>query len=135
MISELVSFFHEKAILIIDDDYTSALLLSEYLYDLNAIIITADSCQKATDIFLRNPEIALVLMDIRLTDGCGIELTKSMKKDRPDVIIIAQSALIIDESMRDLNNTNFDSFLSKPISQTELVKTIYAEVINSKSNK
>lgn len=135
MTKELTSFFHEKAILIIDDDYTSALLLCEYLNPLNISVITAYSCREATEVFIKNPAIVMVLMDIRLNDGCGIELSKSMKKDRPDIVIIAQTALGINEDNKDLKNSNFDTCLFKPITQKELLETIYDEVIKSKSNK
>lgn len=124
MISELSSFFHQKAILIVDDDFTSVLLLKEYLNEVETALFTASSCTEAKRIFIENPEIRLVLLDVRLADGCGIELSRGFKQIRTDVFIIAQTADAIDQTLNSSEGCNFDACLQKPINQDLLFKTI-----------
>lgn len=119
MNNELSGFFRQKAILIVDDDFTSKLLLQEYLCQIETSIFSASSCKEAKEIFTKRSEVILVLLDIRLGDGCGLMLSNELKSIRPNVIIIGQTAL-----NRQVNNCAFDACLIKPISQQLLFETI-----------
>jgi DNA-binding response OmpR family regulator len=133
MINELSRFFRQKAILVIDDDSVSVLLLQEYLTPLNTKVFSANLCSEALDVFINNQNIALVLLDIRLTDGSGFELCKKIRSIRSDVLIIAQTALGLDEDLYRLKNSSFDDYLIKPITENSLFEVISNQIQKSKS--
>lgn len=133
MINELSRFFRQKAILVIDDDFVSALLLQEYLLQLNTKVFSANTCSEAMDLFIKNQNIALVLLDIRLTDGCGFELCEKFRNVRSDVLIIAQTALGFEEDLYKLKNSSFDDFLIKPITENALIDMIFNHIQESRT--
>jgi DNA-binding response OmpR family regulator len=133
MINELSRFFRQKAILVIDDDFLSMLLLQEYLLQLNTTVLSAKSCSEAMDVFINNQNIALVLLDIRLTDGCGFELCEKFRNVRSDVLIIAQTALGFEEDLYKLKNSSFDDFLIKPITENALIDMIFNHIQESRT--
>ncbi len=79
-------------ILIVDDDEISLLLMYEIFKDSVSEIIIADTGQKAVNICYSNPDIQLVLMDIKMPDIDGYEVTRQIRVFNKEIIIIAQTA-------------------------------------------
>jgi CheY-like chemotaxis protein len=83
-----------KKVLIIDDDETSRLLLSEMLLETGLITIEAKCGKTALCVFETHAsEIGLVLTDIKPPDMSGYELIKQFKHLKNELPIIAISAL------------------------------------------
>ncbi len=129
MINALSDSFKQSAVLIVDDDENSALLLREYISQLKVKTIIANSCKEAKSEFENNSDLKLILLDIRLGDGCGLELAKYFKSVNPDVLLIAQTALAIDEDIMRIKNSCFDSYLIKPITERQLFESIHEQVM------
>ncbi len=124
LMNHLIDFFNKKSILIVDDDHMSALLLRENLKFLNTTLLVAYNTHDAIEIFKSNPDIALVLLDLKFHTGCGYEVAKQMRELSPKVIIIAQTAMAIDEERIKLKHSCFDGYIFKPILSDLLLKTI-----------
>ena len=63
-----------------------------------------------------NPKIYLILMDIKMPNMNGHEAAKLIKKFRPDLPIIAQSAYALESEIKKYGGI-FDDYLIKPINE------------------
>lgn len=107
-------------ILIAEDDYYSAAYLKELLTRTGAKTIHVDNGLRAFAECLKKPNIDLVLMDIKLPVVNGLESTRLIKKYKPHIKIIAQTAFsMIGDQSRCLN-AGCDDYITKPIKPNEL---------------
>ncbi len=116
--------FEGKTILIVEDIEYNREYLYEILRDSNANLIFAEDGVTALEKFQVHPEIDIVLMDIRLPDIHGFDLTKTMKEHRATLPIIAQSAYASDEDRTKGLEVGFNDYLTKPINQLTLLKML-----------
>jgi CheY-like chemotaxis protein len=115
-----VSGKNNKTILIVEDDFTSALYLMELIpiahsYPGNITINHVEKGEDAVN-YCKNSKVDLVLMDIRLKDISGLEATRLIKENNPHLPIITQTAYIHDESEIKAIEAGCDAWLAKPIS-------------------
>lgn len=113
-----------KTILIVDDTPYNVQYLSLILHDSSANLLFADTAKSAIKIFCENPSINLVLMDIRLPDGNGFELTKMFLSVKKNVLIIAQTAYASDDDKNESLKAGCIDYISKPITKDHLLKMI-----------
>ncbi len=113
-----------KTILIVEDDKTSYQYLHEVLIKTKAHILHGDTGEKAVDLVENNPAIDIVLMDIRLPKMTGYTATEKIKKLRPDIPVIAQTAYAMKEDKNKCISHGFDDYISKPIDCTTLLEKI-----------
>ncbi|MES2411253.1 MAG: ATP-binding protein, partial [Bacteroidota bacterium] len=81
-----------ETILIAEDDNINFLLFQKMMQHRNYKIIRAINGQEAVDICLNNPNIDLVLMDIKMPIMTGFEAMEQIRPIRPNLPIIAQTA-------------------------------------------
>jgi len=79
-------------ILIVEDDEASEMLLSMYVSGFSNEIIKARTGTEAVEICRNNPDIDLILMDIKMPGLNGYEATRQIRQFNQDIIIIAQTA-------------------------------------------
>ncbi|MBP1669181.1 MAG: hypothetical protein H6Q21_1547 [Bacteroidetes bacterium] len=106
---------NKKLILIVEDDPTSSLLYTNFLESRGFNVLTVADGKTAIDAVIANPDIQVILMDIRLPELDGISSMKEIKKIRKDIPIIAQTAYAMVEDKARLLKAGFDSYLSKPV--------------------
>jgi len=106
---------NKKLILIVEDDPTSSLLYTNFLESRGFNVLTVADGKTAIDAVIANPDIQVILMDIRLPELDGISSMKEIKKIRKDIPIIAQTAYAMVEDKARLLKVGFDSYLSKPV--------------------
>ena len=106
---------NKKLILIVEDDATSSLLYTSFLESKGFDVLTVADGKAAIDAVIANPDIQVILMDIRLPELDGISSMKEIKKIRKDIPIIAQTAYAMVEDKARLLKAGFDSYLSKPV--------------------
>ncbi len=94
------------------------ILLSNHKLDIE--IIRAVNGEDAVDICKNNSDICFVLMDLKMPVMDGFEATSLIKKFRPDLPIIAQSAYTTKKDKQKADLAGCDSFISKPISKKAL---------------
>jgi CheY-like chemotaxis protein len=121
--------WNHKTFLIVEDDEGSAEFLSEILSITKAVIINAYTGKEAMKIFKSNPKIDLVLLDIRLPDESGLKIAQSMKKFRPNVPIVAQTAYASNNDRIECLKAGCDDFITKPIQYNKLIQLI-SQLIN-----
>jgi two-component system cell cycle response regulator DivK len=113
-----------KKVLIIEDDPTSAFLLTEILQHTGIEILTVAEGRDAFDTFRKNKDIDIVLLDLLLPEVNGFELAGQMKEIRP-VPIIAQSAYAMIEDRDRALAAGCDAHLPKPINTFELLGVMH----------
>ncbi len=120
------SNFGEKKIkiLIAEDDFTSFKYLSIALKNEKLILLHAETGVQAVEIVKNTPDIDLILMDIRMPVMNGFEATIQIKKIRPDLPIIAQTAYAFSEERDKILAIGCDDYLSKPINKDLLMNLI-----------
>jgi two-component system sensor histidine kinase EvgS len=112
----------EKATLLITDDLElNRVLLREYFKDTKLQIIEAKDGQEAVDAVKEN-DIDIILMDIRMPNKNGYEATKEIK-EFSNVPIIAITASVISQKNNE-ENSIFDDFLHKPVEIDILVHSM-----------
>jgi signal transduction histidine kinase/DNA-binding response OmpR family regulator len=113
-----------KKILIAEDDWVSFQYLSKMLTKSDVAFIHAENGEQAVELVKSNPEIDLILMDIRMPVMNGIDAARLIKQIRPSLPIIAQTAYAFSEEKATILSTGFDEYLSKPLQYSRLDELI-----------
>jgi len=112
-----------KTILIAEDVESNYLFLEEVIGKTGAKIIWAKNGQSAVTIF-ETSHIDLVLMDIQMPIMNGFDATKLMKKKKPNVPIISQTAYAMAEDRAKSLEAGCNDYISKPIPSQKLLDLI-----------
>jgi CheY-like chemotaxis protein len=115
-------------ILIVEDDETSHALLTTKLKKISYKVIHAKTGVEAIKACRNNPDLDLILMDIRMPVMDGYEATRQIRQFNKDVIIIAQTAYGFLEDKKKAIESGCNDYISKPINHTllyELIKNQY----------
>jgi PAS domain S-box-containing protein len=111
-------------ILIVEDDETSDLLLSTMLTKINREILQAKNGLEAIELCRNNPDLDLILMDIKMPVMDGYEATRQIRQFNKDVIIIAQTAYGLTGDRENAIVAGCNAYISKPIIKDELMSLI-----------
>jgi CheY-like chemotaxis protein len=122
MKTTIFNWFNKK-ILIVEDDRINFMLLHKLLETTGAEILHAETAQESVDISL-STRLDIVLMDIRLPDFSGWEAAQMIKKEKPDLPIIVQTANAMVEDKEKTFKYGCDGYITKPISKSVLFNTI-----------
>jgi len=123
--------FTGNTILIVEDEYSNFLFLKTVLKRLGAMTFHAGNGNIAIEFIKRNPEIALVLMDIKMPEMNGYEATRIIKKMRPGLPVIAQTAYALPGDREKALEAGCDAYIEKPIKTNVLLNSI-KELLNKK---
>lgn len=110
-------------VLIVEDDFFSALLIKKYLNSVNIITHHVTNGIDAVK-YCKKKSINLVLMDIKLPGINGIEATKQIKSNNPTLTVIAQTACAVDFEIKKILNSKFDAYISKPFRKDDLINVV-----------
>ncbi len=113
-----------KTILIAEDDEANFLLLKKSLEKTNVEIIHAENGKEAIKYYKMNPDVDLILMDIRMPIMDGIEATTQIKQINPNIPIIVQTAFTMSTEKEKSFKAGCDDYISKPINIKELHATV-----------
>lgn len=119
-------------ILIVEDEETAELYLSIVLKNIGKEILHATTGIEAIDICRKNPDIDLIMMDIKMPEMDGYEATRKIREFNKDVIIIAQTAYALMGDRKKSLEAGCDDYISKPIDPTLLTELIKAHCIEGK---
>lgn len=107
-------------ILIAEDDPFSFQFLEILLKQYTDNIIHAQNGKEAIDICVRNPDIDLILMDVKMPVLDGNKATKNIRKFNQDVIIIAQTAYAFTDDQEKMLEVGCNDYIIKPINEENL---------------
>ena len=119
-------------ILIVDDDDYCMQLIKEILVEEKVNLFFAQDGQEALNIVKSVPEIQIVLMDLKMPIMDGFESTQLIKKLRPNLPVIAQSAYAFAEDQNKAKLAGCDGFIGKPLNRELLITMINKKLLNNK---
>ena len=111
-------------ILIVDDDDISLMLIKMAVKNIHQKLIIAKTGAKAVEECIANPDIDLVLMDMKMPDMDGYEATRKIRKFNDTVVIIAQTAFAIKGDREKTIEAGCNDYISKPIQREDLLTII-----------
>ena len=111
-------------ILIVEDTELNYFYLSEALKKTKVNIIRAEDGKKAIQRFKNHEEIDLILMEIDMPEMDGFTCSREIKKLRPQIPIIAQTAHNIDNLKEKTQQAGCDDYYTKPIQLKQLLNII-----------
>lgn len=114
----------KHSILLADDDDMALFLLETLIEEIDARIITATNGKEAVDAFRSNPDICMVIMDIKMPIMDGIEATRQIKAIRQDVPVIAVTAHAMSGDEYRIRAAGCDDYIAKPLSGKVLLEKI-----------
>ncbi len=104
----------DKTILIVEDDLIARIYLEKTLRDLAQLIFVKNG-KDAVETVKADPSVNLVLMDMKMPVKTGFEATAEIKDIRPELPVIAQTALAFPQDKKRAREAGCDDFISKPI--------------------
>ena len=117
LLQNAVGAIKNLKILIVEDNEISAILIRALLSNFAREIITVKSGTKAVESCQDIPDIDLILMDIRMPEMDGYETTKQIRLFDREVIIVAQTALTLNEEYEKAIDAGCNDFISKPFTK------------------
>ena len=107
-------------ILIAEDDEVSTLLLEVELETYSKEILKVLSGIAAVEICRDNPNIDLILMDIKMPEMGGYEAARQIRTFNKDVIIIAQTAYALAGDLEKALKAGCNDYITKPVNKAVL---------------
>jgi DNA-binding response OmpR family regulator len=115
--------FFGKRILVVEDDFFSALFLKEVLSSRGFIISQVDNAESAIELSV-NRQVDVIIMDIGLPKLNGFSATRIIKMKKPNIPIIALTAYALEKDKLEGLNSGCDAYLTKPFQVNELLEII-----------
>lgn len=123
-IAASVDAWQGKAILIVEDIDSNYQYLFATLNRSGANLIWVRKGEEAIELIESGRPIDLILMDIQLEGIDGYSVTREIKKIRPQLPVIAQTAFAMKGEKEKSEAAGCDEYLSKPIRPSDLLKAI-----------
>lgn len=111
-----------KKVLVVEDNEYNMLYLEEVMSMYPLTLLTATNGYEAIE-KARDHKPDLVLMDVKMPEMSGYEAAKEIKKFLPKVVIIAQTAYMLDSELETGANP-FNDYLIKPINKEQISRIV-----------
>jgi PAS domain S-box-containing protein len=118
------NFVKGLKVLIVEDNDVNYIYLREIMQSIKAKVLHTRNGADTIKLFKRNSQIDIVLMDIKLPDMSGYEVTRELKNIEPSIYVIAQTAYAMAGDREKALEEGCDEYIPKPIKQEELVDLI-----------
>lgn len=104
-----------KSLLVVEDIESNFKFIYAALFRTGIKILRAVDGLEALNLVKNNPEIDIILMDVNMPVMNGYEATTEIKKLRPELPVIAQTAYAMQGEAQKSANAGCDAYLSKPV--------------------
>jgi PAS domain S-box-containing protein len=118
----------DKYLLVVEDDHTCQQYIKEILKP-TGINITI--CEKGMDGLKQIREtnhFSIVLMDIKLPDMNGLQVTREIRKINKDIPIVATTAYAMHEDKTEAIEAGCNDYIAKPVDHKELLELIKSNI-------
>lgn len=109
-----------RLVVVADDDDSLRLLCRVNLELEDYLVAEAGSAAELTQV-LESEDVALVLLDIRFGSDDGIEIARSLRRERPDIRIVFLSG---SAPFGEPTEAVSDAAITKPFTLEELIQTV-----------
>ncbi len=126
-----------KKILLVDNDAENRFSISKILEAQKAEVIHATNGKEAIDVWTKNHDIALILMDVMMPEMDGYEAIKKIRKldNGKNIPIVSLTAKTQADEREKCINSGASDYASKPIDADLLISLIKIWILNSEKNK
>ncbi len=107
-------------ILVVEDDKISEMLISMAVKKFSREVLKAGKGEDAVELCRNNPDIDLILMDVKMPGMDGYEVTRQIRDFNKKVCIIAQTAFVLAEEKDKAIEAGCNDFISKPLDLEKL---------------
>ncbi len=122
-VKDIKKILSGQSVLVAEDEETNfSYLKSILIRETGSIVLHAENGRKAIDLFKSNPNIKLILMDIKMPEVDGFEATRQIKLINREIPIIAITAFAMSGDEAKALAAGCDGYLSKPISKKSLME-------------
>ena len=118
-----------KTILLVEDDPTSLEFMREIIEPTGAVTILKANGENGFHACRNNADIDVVLMDIRLPDISGLEVIRRIRRQGPDVRIIAQTAHAMGGDQQACLKAGANDYIAKPIDMRALLRIVNKHMV------
>jgi CheY-like chemotaxis protein len=108
-------------LMIVDDDPEVRIIVAEFLRDIGYEVIQAPGGAEALNLLEHNPDLRMIITDIRMPDMSGIELADLATRRQSDLKIILISGYFVSQQVQ-------RRFLRKPFRMRDLAAAVKAEL-------
>ncbi|HEV8512417.1 MAG TPA: response regulator [Cyclobacteriaceae bacterium] len=113
-----------KKVLYVDDEEVNLFIFKVSFKDVYDVV-TAQSGAKALELLVSNPEIKIVITDLRMPIMDGLEFVKVAKTKFGDKVFFLLTGFGITEEIKQLiDNNMLNNYFSKPFNKTEIISEV-----------
>jgi DNA-binding NtrC family response regulator len=109
----------QHTILVVDDEHNMLVVIGMALEDVGYRVLTAESAEEALK-HLDNPELGVIVTDLKLPGMRGEELVAHCRRERPEVPVIVLTAFGSIRSAIECIQAGASDYLTKPFETEEL---------------
>ncbi len=120
-------------ILVAEDDDYNYKFIETVLNRVNFKVVRAINGAEAVNFCYNNPEVNLVLMDLKMPVLGGIEATRKIKDFLPRLPVIALTAYVSSENEQEAFLSGCDEYIKKPVDRVHLLASI-SNILGNKVN-
>jgi len=122
--NSVIRDWSNKRCLIVDDNRDVLTYLKRILLDTGIEVVTARSGPEALSIISTDGRVDIVLLDMQMPEMNGIEVARELKKRKPALPVVAQTAFVFEDDMDIVLQAGCDACLIKPIRKEQLLAVI-----------
>lgn len=111
-------------LLLIDNQEFEHALFQEVLEDLNIQLVSARNGQQALQLINNIPALCLIFLNPKLPNVHHEELFESIKTIRPNIPVIAYSAVAEEDFIKQCYKTGYHEVILKPVDLSLITNTI-----------
>ncbi|WP_164914231.1 response regulator [Aquimarina sediminis] len=109
--------------LVVDDNTINLMITKKILENAGAVCITANNGIEAVTLVQEN-SFDIVFMDIHMPEQDGLETTKKIRAFNEDVIIMALTAVDLENMVTQIYKSGMNGIVTKPYKQSDLFQKI-----------
>ena len=114
----------KMTILVVEDEETNFLYIKELFIGTVVELLNAENGSEAVEICKNNPDIDLILMDIKMPVMNGYDATRQIREIYPDLPIIAQSAFALRDERQKAIDAGCTDYIAKPFKRQALMEML-----------
>ena len=122
--SSFPPFSSQPTLLLVEDDPASSVLVKEMMEDSGVKLVYAYDGMEALEMVKSDSNIDLILMDVKMPVMNGYDATHEIKKIRPDLPVIIQTAFASSNDRQKAFDAGSDDFIAKPLNNVDLLMLI-----------
>jgi len=111
-------------VLVVDDEEIVREVATDILEGFGYRVLAADDGDVALEILRREPDVALVILDIIMKRMNGRETFEEMRKIRPDLKVLVSSGFDQKGPVGELLELGADGFIQKPYNMDDLLDKV-----------